>query len=789
VKDRSLHILLVEDNEDDARLIARELQVSGFKPLITRVDTPGAMNAALSERSWDAVLADWHLPRFSALFALEMLKSKGLDLPFIIVSSKIGETAAVSAMKAGAHDYVMKNNLARLIPVIVRELRDAEERRARRRAEQALALSEERLQLVVRATNDAVRDWDLTTNSLWWNEGLQTLFGYQAQDIESGVESWYSRLHPEEKERVLASCYAAINSSTTAWSLEYRFRRADGAYAHVLDRSYILRNVRGEALRLIGALTDLTASKQMVKSLRQSEHRLRTVLDSSPDAIIGIDEAGRITDWNPRAEIMFGWSKQEATGRLLAETILPEQQRDPYDHSFRSALETGGGPSLHQRQELTVLRRDGSKLFAELSVVPLKLKESPSPTFYAFLTDITERKRTELALRSTEEQLRQSQKMEAIGQLAGGIAHDFNNLITVITGYCDLLLDSFPQGTEGRGELGEIKSAADRATWLIGQLLAFSRRQVLVRQVVDLNVLVRNLEKLLRRLIAEDIKLNMTLDQNLARVKVDPGQMEQVVMNLALNARDAMAKGGVLTIETANTEVDETYPQKIVVMPPGRYVMLAVSDTGSGMTAETQARIFEPFFTTKEPGKGTGLGLSTVYGIVKQSEGFIWVYSELAQGTTFKIYLPAVHDEPEAVLPQEARSDREAVGTETILVVEDDDALRQLTKQVLESRGFTVLMAANGDEAFSIAQNYDGPIHLLLIDVVIPGASGRVTAERLLRHREGLKVLFMSGYAGSAMARYGLLDAGTPLLQKPFSPKMLLQKVREILDDSPNEKL
>jgi PAS domain S-box-containing protein len=786
--DRPLRILLIEDNEDDATLIARKLQGGGYEPLITRVDTPGAMHAALREQSWDAVLADWNLPRFSALFALEMLKSKGLDLPFIIVSSKIGETAAVSAMKAGAHDYVMKNNLARLIPVVERELREAEERRARRWAEQALAVSEERLQLVVRATNDAVRDWDLTTNSLWWNEGLQTLFGYHVQDIESGVESWYSRLHPEEKERVLASCYVAINSSASAWSLEYQFRRADGTYAHVLDRSYILRNVRGEALRLIGALTDLTAGKQMVESLRQSEHRLRTVLNSSLDAIIGIDEAGRITDWNPRAQVMFGWTNQEAIGRLFVETILPEQRRDPYDHSFRSASETGGGPLLNQRQELTVLRRDGSELFAELSVIPLKLKESPSPIFYAFVTDITERKRAEVALRRTEEQLRQSQKMEAIGQLAGGIAHDSNNLLTVITGYCDLLLDSFPQGAEGRVELEEIKSAADRATWLIRQLLAFSRCQVLVQQVVDLNVLVGNFQKLLRRLIGEDIKLNIALDQGLARVKVDPGQIEQVVMNLALNARDAMPKGGFLTIETANTEVEETYPQKIVPMSPGRYVMLAVSDTGSGMTAETQARIFEPFFTTKEPGKGTGLGLSTVYGIVKQSEGFIWVYSEPGQGTTFKIYLPAIDDEPEAVLPQEGRSDREGVGTETILVVEVDDALRQLTKQVLESGGYTVLTAASDNEALSIVQKYDGPIHLLLTDVVMPGASGKVMAERLLTHRPGLKVLFMSGYAGAGMARHGLLEPGTHLQQKPFSPKILRQKVREILDDSPNEK-
>jgi PAS domain S-box-containing protein len=777
---RPLRVLVIEDNEDDAALMLRELQLGGYEPVARRVETPAAMAHVLQQETWDVVLADWNLPQFSALFALEMLKSQGLDLPFIIVSGTISEETAVAAMKAGAHDYVMKSNLGRLVPAIQRELREADDRLARWKAEAALAASEERLQLVARATNDAVRDWDLSTNGMWWNEGFSSLFGHQAQDIEADVESWYSRLHLADKDRVITSCYAAINEGATTWSEGYRFRRADGTYAEVLDRGYIVRNVQGQALRLIGAMMDLTAIRKAHAALKESEARVRTVLESAPDAIIGMDENGAITDWNPRAETMFGWSRDEALGHALAETIIPPDQREAHCSGLRRFTETGEWPMLNRRLETTAWRRDGAEFPVELSIVPLK--EGTAHRFYWFVVDITERKQADEKLRRTEEQLRQAQKMEAIGQLAGGVAHDFNNLLTVIMGYTDLLMSNLPADAPTLADLEEIRNAAERASWLTRQLLAFSRRQILTPQVLDLNVLIGNFEKLLHRLIGEDVALKTELAPALARIKADPGQIEQIIMNLVVNARDAMPTGGRLTIETDTVLLGDSYPKKAAEVPPGRYVLLAVSDTGCGMDAETQKRIFEPFFTTKEVGKGTGLGLSTVYGIVKQSNGFIWIYSEPGHGTTFKIYLPAVDEDVQAAKTK-SRPVQQRIGVETILLVEDAAPLRALTNKVLELSGYTVLAAGNLDEALKMAEARNWAVHLLLTDVIMPGGSGPDVADRLKERCPDLKILYMSGYTGTAMAHQGILKSGNPLLQKPYSPDALLQKVREVLDE------
>jgi signal transduction histidine kinase/ActR/RegA family two-component response regulator len=392
-----------------------------------------------------------------------------------------------------------------------------------------------------------------------------------------------------------------------------------------------------------------------------------------------------------------------------------------------------------------------------------------------------ERKRAEEALHASEEQLRQSQKLEAVGQLAGGIAHDFNNLLTVISGYSDLTLMRLDKEEPIRSNIEEIKKAGDRAASLTRQLLAFSRKQVLQPKLLKLNAIVSDVDKMLRRLIGEDIDLLTVLEPALGQINADPGQIEQVILNLAVNARDAMPLGGKLTIETSNVSVDNEHAGNHTAIRPGNYVMLALSDTGTGMDADTQRRMFEPFFTTKVQGKGTGLGLSTVYGIVKQSEGNIGVYSELGKGTTFKVYLPRVDDVAQIETVPDAVADLPN-GRETVLLTEDEDPVRRLTKTILELNGYQVLEATCGDEALSIYKSHRGQIDLILTDVVMPRMSGRELAQTLQTIRPDIKILYLSGYTDDAIVRHGLLDQEMSFLQKPFTPDALLRKVREVLD-------
>jgi nitrogen-specific signal transduction histidine kinase/ActR/RegA family two-component response regulator len=388
--------------------------------------------------------------------------------------------------------------------------------------------------------------------------------------------------------------------------------------------------------------------------------------------------------------------------------------------------------------------------------------------------DVTER-------RMLEQQLRQSQKMEAVGRLAGGVAHDFNNLLTVIRGYTEILLGDLPTGDPRGSELEEIMKASDRAGALTRQLLAFSRQQVLAPKVLNLNTIVLNMHNLLRRLLGEDVDLQTVLDPELGHVKADPSQIEQVLMNLAVNARDAMPMGGRLTVETANVDLAENWGRDIINAKPGPYVMIAMSDSGAGMDEATKARVFEPFFTTKEQGKGTGLGLSTAYGIVKQSDGYISVYSEVGIGSTFKVYLPRMNSQRDPAVSQlsTAATDR---GTETVLLVEDEEGVRKLVLGILQRQGYQVLEATSGEEALEMVHEHNGKIDLLLSDVVLVGMSGRELSERMRIQMPTLKVIYMSGYTDDAIVRHGVLTESADFLQKPFSSDNLLRKVRGVLE-------
>jgi PAS domain S-box-containing protein len=504
------------------------------------------------------------------------------------------------------------------------------------------------------------------------------------------------------------------------------------------------------------------------ESLRRSEEKFSKAFRASPDwmAITTLTE-GHFVEVNEAFVRISGYSWEEVQGRTASEISL---WADPKERPrIMGILETQG--SVHG-EEVRFRTRSGEIRTMLWSAEPIEVDGVRCAM--AVASDITERK-------ALEEQLFQSQKMEALGRLAGGVAHDLNNLMTVVTGYSQLLRQALPQEDPMREDLEEISKAGDRASGLVGQLLAFSRRQMLQPRILDLNEVVTDMEKMLRRVLGEDIDLETRPGSDLCRVKVDPGQMEQVIMNLAVNARDAMPKGGNLTIETANVLLDDAYARTHASVKPGPYVMLAVSDTGTGMDEGTRARIFEPFFTTKEKGQGTGLGLSTVYGIVKQSGGEIWVYSEPGQGATFKVYLPA-EEEGEAPFQRKETGELPLHGTETVLVVEDSEEVMELVVKILAEKGYHAMAARDGGEALRICEAHAGSIQLMVTDVVMPGMSGRELAESLKGTRPEMKVLYMSGYTDNAIVHHGILDAGVDFLQKPFTPQALAQKVREVLD-------
>jgi PAS domain S-box-containing protein len=631
-----LRLLLVEDSSSDAARVIAALRTGGFDPESDRVDSRGALIAALERGPWDIVISDYSLPSFDALGALAAVRERQPNLPFVIVSGTIGEESAVTAMKAGAQDFLLKDNLSRLVPAVERELREAKARQARKEAERALAASELRFRRLADSGIIGIAVDDGSGRIVEANEAFLRMIGSKAEDLDAGRVDWAAITPPE-------------------WS-----------HASALAR-------------------------------------------------------------------------EQLQARGMASPVEKE-----------------------------VVRQDGRRV--PLLVAAAALDES---RHISVCIDLSERKRL-------EEQLRRVQKMDAIGTLAGGIAHDFNNLLSVVLTYAGLILEGVAPGDPLKTDLEEIRQAGERAADLTRQLLAFSRQQVLEPRMVDLNQIVSGMEKMLRRLLGESISLTLLTAKAVGKVHADPGQIEQVIMNLAVNARDAMPGGGSLVIETANVEFDANAADPQAGIAPGPYVVLAITDTGVGMDRATVARIFEPFFTTKEHGKGTGLGLSTVYGIVKQSGGHVAVYSEPGRGTAFKVYLPRT-DGRGALDSVPPLSPSTLHGTETILLVEDEDPVRTLMRAVLRRYGYNILEAQNGGEAFLICEKYAATIHLLLTDVVMPRMSGRELADRLAPMRPDMRVLYVSGYTESSVVHHGVLETGVSFLQKPIRPEALARKVREVL--------
>jgi two-component system, cell cycle sensor histidine kinase and response regulator CckA len=754
-----LRVLLVEDRPADAELNVRELRRAGYETEWMRVEAEPAYRAQL-DRDWDLILAECSLPTFSGLRALELLRETGRDTPFIVVSGTIDEEAAVELMRAGAHDYVMKGRLQRLGLAVEREMRVARDRAERGHAMERLRASERRYSLLAEAAHDVITLVTREGVIEYANSFAAHQFGVPVKDM---VGRTLADLLPAELAREKHDSIRHVLDSAEPRYLESKsvFKQGDvwlGSWVvPVCDEP----GKPPETVLIVAR--DITASRRVA----QSHAMLVKAVEHAGEAIVVTDADGRIEYVNPAFETVSGYRSGEVVGQNPR--ILKSERHDgEFFRQMWSAL--GAGNTWHGR--VTNKRKDGTLYEEEMTISPVRSGSDRISHYVAVKRDVTE-------ARAMQAQFYQAQKMESVGRLAGGIAHDFNNLLTVINGTCDLVLDELVDGGRLHSDLTQVRISGERAAGLTRQLLAFSRRQVMQRRVVSLAAVASDLEPMLRRLIGEDVAITVSPEETAGHVRADPGQLEQVLINLVVNARDAMPKGGSLNIEVTSVELDAdlaaTVGHEVLAGP---YVVLAVSDSGTGMDEATKARLFEPFFTTKAPGYGTGLGLSTVYGIVKQNEGYIQVSSEVGRGTTFSIYLPRVMAslEPAPIMPAGRPG-----GTETILLVEDEEDLAYLAVKMLTRAGYTVLTALSGSEALEILGSHPGQVALVITDIVMPLMSGPMLKSECQRLRPGIKVLFMSGYTADVVLRHGV-DEGMPFLHKPFSAAQLTQAVRHALD-------
>jgi PAS domain S-box-containing protein len=795
---RPWNVLIVDDNPTNRQRLRLTLEAQGHRTIEASDGVEGLEK--LRSADVDAVISDVLMPRMDGYrLSWEIRRSEELrEIPIVIYSSthappaEAGLTSNVgvdrflpspatpgSILDALTEAVVSRKSLRRAPGteeldrlkeysdrlVLELEKKNLELESARdllSNSNEALRKSEKRFRDLVDQAPIGVFQSTPEGRFLDANAAFAVMLGYDTARELLQIPAIEAYADPADRARVLAR----LNRSGGVSGMEVRLKRRDGGlvWARIDGRGVLGADGGLERYEIFA--TDVSEQRRSADALLASETRYRALLEHAHDAIFVNDEAGIVQEVNRAAELLVGATREEMVGRSFLET-LPVEDRARVLETFEETLEHG---RILELLEVCIQRREGTTVPAEVSASVVQI--GGKPFVVAFLRDVSERN-------AMAAQLRVAQKLDAIGQLAGGVAHDFNNLLTAILGYSQLLAPELRGNDEHFAAIEEIRKAGERAADLTRQLLAFSRKQILEPKVLDLNDVVRRIEGLLTRLIGEDVRVRLNLGSALGAIRADAGQIEQVIMNLAVNARDAMPRGGDISIETANVELAETYTQMHRPVHPGPYVMLAVSDTGVGMDAVTRERIFEPFFTTKEKGQGTGLGLSTVYGIVKQSSGYVWVYSEPGKGTAFKVYLPRVEGAVEARAASESPA-LPATGDETILLVEDEESVRALARRTLEARGYRVFDAADGGEAVEIAGHER--IDLLLTDMVLPGMGGGEIAARIHEIHPAAKVLFTSGYTDDVIVRGGLLERGAAFLEKPFTPSLLARKVREVLD-------
>lgn len=881
-----MKILHLEDSPVDAELtraiVAQEVAGSHLHTVADRA----SYLAALQRGDFDVILSDYTLPDFDGLEALTLAREHAPDIPFVFCSGSIGEDRAIAALQAGAADYVLKDRLTRLGPVLRRVLQEAAERRARVEAEKSLRLSHERFDLAARATNDVLWDWDIPSDRVWWNEAFHQLFGHDVDERTGTAAFWLEHIHPDDVARIDTGLRLALDHGRASWSDEYRFQRADGSYADVLDRGFIQRDATGRAVRMLGSMQDITARKAAEAGLRDREARLRAIIDNEPACVKLVGPDGALLDMNPAGLAMLeAESLEQVKGRSIYDHIPKKAEREGYEGLIRRVFQGDSGrrvftvttlrgrrrileshvspmrdadgrilAALALTHDITDRRKDEAKLRQQADIierapvaifmadldhrvtysnagaaalcgldpgemlgrrvdeifprraverlaagrqealrtgqwhgeVPLETREgrrlvadfilslvrdeTGQPAGYLQIaTDITEKKQL-------EEQIHRAQRLENLGLLAAGIAHDLNNVLSPVLMAAPLLRTRINHPSDLR-ILDAVEKSAERGSSLVRQILSFARGAEVEKKLLQPKHVLREVADLVTDTFPRIIRPEIHIPSELWTVQANPTQLHQVVLNLCINARDAMPTGGTLTLRARNEHFAAAAPER----PAGPYLVLEIADTGSGMTPAVLEHIWEPFFTTKGEGRGTGLGLSTVRGIVADHHGHIEVESSPGFGSTFRVYLPAVVEEPAPHASGSAHPFEARGRGERILVIDDDAAVRELVTQVLADSGYQPLPAADGADLLERYAMQIKEASLILMDVDLPDQSGVSLARILQRARPDLRVLFMSGFTDSSVLKSHTPSAGAPLLKKPFTREQLLRTVQEAL--------
>ena len=753
-----IKIVYLEDDSNDFEIVRLLLQCEKIAHDIVQVYTEKDFIEAIKNNDIDVIFADYSLPSFNGLEALEIAKKTCANIPFIIISGTLGEELAIDCMKNGATDYILKHRVNRLLPSLKRALQEKKERDRRIQAENELIYQFNFMQILIdtipnpivyKGTDGKYRDC---------NQAFLKFIGVEKENI---IGKTVYDIFPKDLADIYSEQDKKLFDEPGVRVFEAPVQNARGEIRDAIYNKASFFDTNGNIEGIVAIIFDITERIKIEQELR----KLSRAVEQSSTSIVITDVMGNIEYINQKFTEVSGYSKAEVIGnnpRFLKSNKTPETVYEKLWNTIQSGLEWSG---------TFCNKKKNGELFWESAVItPVKNSKGLISNFIAIKEDITEKK-------LLEEQLQQAQKLEAIGRLAGGIAHDFNNLLTVILGFSNFLITDVEEDNPIRHNLEEINKAGVRAANLTRQLLVFSKKQIFDIKVLNLNDIISDLEKMLNRILGEDITLEISLCSNLCNIKADPGQLEQILMNLSVNSRDAMPTGGFLTIKTENYTVNND--DFNTSLKPGEYVCLTVTDDGIGMSKETIKKIFEPFYTTKESGKGTGLGLSTVYGIVKQIEGHISVSSDVNSETIFKIYFPCIHETPE-IVKRKISSDI-TKGDATILVVEDSKGVRTMIKSILDRQGYNVHTADSGDNALEMLKKPEINFDMLITDVIMPEMSGKTVAEEAIKLQSNLKILYVSGYTDDSIIQHGIYEKEINFLQKPFSPTELAIKVKDTL--------